>query len=110
MVTAVNSRLRTIPSNNGVSQYLASLRDNKVPRNEIFTNTAPVQDFLDEDFTRDIIPRQCHSHNDYLRDVPWYDALNAGCSSIEADIWIDINDNINLLVGRTMKALGSART
>lgn len=30
----------------------------------------------------------CHSHNDYTRDVPLYDALSAGCMSVEADVWL----------------------
>ncbi|KAF1828784.1 hypothetical protein BDW02DRAFT_593039 [Decorospora gaudefroyi] len=32
-----------------------------------------------EDFSRDIVPKNCHSHNDYWRSVPLYAALAAGC-------------------------------
>lgn len=39
-------------------------------------------------FTSDVIPLPCHSHNDYTRDVPLYDALSAGCTSVEADVWL----------------------
>ncbi|KAH8695542.1 PLC-like phosphodiesterase [Talaromyces proteolyticus] len=28
------------------------------------------------------------NHNDYTRDVPLYDALSAGCTSVEADVWL----------------------
>ncbi|PYH43487.1 uncharacterized protein BP01DRAFT_358478 [Aspergillus saccharolyticus JOP 1030-1] len=48
--------------------------------------------------THGVIPVQCHSHNDYWRDVPLYSALQAGCIGVEADIWLSNND---LLVGHT---------
>ncbi|KAL8947372.1 MAG: hypothetical protein Q9222_006338 [Ikaeria aurantiellina] len=41
------------------------------------------------DFSRDITPIPCHSHNDYWRRVPLYDALAAGCTGVEADVWLD---------------------
>jgi hypothetical protein len=44
-------------------------------------------DWMD-DFSRDIVPKSCHSHNDYWRTVPLYSAFAAGCTSIEADIWL----------------------
>ncbi|PBP17957.1 hypothetical protein BUE80_DR011341 [Diplocarpon rosae] len=40
------------------------------------------------DFTRDIVPIACHSHNDYWRRVPLFSALRAGCISVEADVWL----------------------
>ncbi|KAH8732473.1 PLC-like phosphodiesterase [Phaeosphaeriaceae sp. PMI808] len=52
-----------------------------------------------DDFSRDIVPKKCHSHNDYWRRVPMYQALAAGCTSIEADIWL--TDDQELLVGHT---------
>lgn len=36
----------------------------------------------------DITPVPCHSHNDYTRDTALYSALSAGCTSVEADIWV----------------------
>lgn len=39
-------------------------------------------------FTTDITPVACHSHNDYTHSKPLYDALSAGCISIEADVWL----------------------
>ncbi|KAK1464582.1 hypothetical protein CCUS01_07828 [Colletotrichum cuscutae] len=33
-------------------------------------------------------PIPCHSHNDYWRKRPIYDALQAGCIGIEADVWL----------------------
>jgi hypothetical protein len=38
-------------------------------------------------FTLDIKPIACHSHNDYWRQNPLYDAIAAGCTGVEADIW-----------------------
>jgi hypothetical protein len=35
----------------------------------------------------DIAPVNCHSHNDYTRDVSLFSALSAGCLSIEVDIY-----------------------
>jgi hypothetical protein len=40
------------------------------------------------DITRDVIPIPCHSHNDYWRRVPLYDALRWGCTGVEADVWL----------------------
>lgn len=59
------------------------------------------------DFSRDIIPISCHSHNDYWRHVPLYDALAAGCTSIEADVWLSGSD---LFVGHSKKSLTKERT
>ena len=62
---------------------------------------------LPPDFSRDIIPIPCHSHNDYWRDVPLYDALAAGCNSVEADAWLSGDD---LFVGHSKKSLTKERT
>ncbi|KAL8643223.1 MAG: hypothetical protein Q9226_008418 [Calogaya cf. arnoldii] len=59
------------------------------------------------DFSRGIIPIPCHSHNDYERRVPLYDALQAGCISVEADVWLRDDD---LFVGHTENALTPERT
>ena len=64
---------------------------------------------LPADFSRDIVPIPCHSHNDYWRRVPLYDALAAGCISVEADVWLSGNDN-DLLVGHSEKSLTKERT
>ncbi|KAL9592164.1 MAG: hypothetical protein Q9179_006988, partial [Wetmoreana sp. 5 TL-2023] len=62
------------------------------------------------DLTRDITTIPCHSHNDYWRRVPLYDALAAGCTGVEADVWIDESKPDDLFVGHTRKSLTSART
>lgn len=65
-----------------------------------------------KDFSRDILPKPCHSHNDYSRKVPLYDALAAGCTGVEADIWLgkDANGTSDLLVGHTRRSLDPERT
>lgn len=62
---------------------------------------------LPADFSQDITPIPCHSHNDYWRHVPLYDALAAGCTSVEADVWLSDND---LFVGHSQKSLTQNRT
>jgi hypothetical protein len=56
----------------------------------------------------------CHSHNDYWRKVPLFNALAAGCISVEADIWKSRGpDNApadDLFVGHDVKALRGDRT
>ena len=62
---------------------------------------------LPPNFSQDILPISCHSHNDYWRQVPLYDALAAGCTSVEADVWLSDNE---LFVGHSQKSLTKERT
>ncbi|QSS64043.1 PI-PLCc_GDPD_SF superfamily domain-containing protein [Histoplasma capsulatum] len=57
--------------------------------------------------TRGVKPIPCHSHNDYWRPVPLFSALEAGCISVEADIWLLDED---LFVGHTTSSLAPNRT
>lgn len=59
------------------------------------------------DFTRGIIPKAFHSHNDYWRDVPFYSGLSHGAISTEADVWL-INKTI--YVGHHPSSLTTSRT
>ena len=59
------------------------------------------------DFTRDITPIPCHSHNDYWRRVPLYSAIEAGCIGVEADIWLFQDE---LFVGHSVASLTPNRT
>ncbi|KAJ2994545.1 hypothetical protein NUW58_g1529 [Xylaria curta] len=61
------------------------------------------------DFLRDVIPVPCHSHNDYWRKVPLLSALHAGCTGVEADVWLFDNDS-ELYVGHDKAALTPHRT
>ncbi|KAL8708457.1 MAG: hypothetical protein Q9225_007599, partial [Loekoesia sp. 1 TL-2023] len=59
------------------------------------------------DASRDIKPVACHSHNDYWRRVPLYSAIQAGCISVEADVWLFDQE---LYVGHTEPSLTAERT
>lgn len=59
------------------------------------------------DFTRDIVPIACHSHNDYWRRVPLFSALRHGCTGVEADVWLFDDD---LYVGHNTASLTRNRT
>ena len=59
------------------------------------------------DFTRDIVPIPCHSHNDYWRRVPLYEAIHYGCTSVEADVWFLDGE---LYVGHSTSSLTRNRT
>ena len=59
------------------------------------------------DATRDVLPVACHSHNDYWRRVPLFDAIHWGCTSVEADVWLFDDD---LFVGHSTSALSRERT
>lgn len=61
------------------------------------------------DLTRGILPIPCHSHNDYWRRVPLFDAIYAGCTSVEADVWLFDRDD-ELYVGHNTASLTPDRT
>jgi hypothetical protein len=64
-----------------------------------------------EEFLQGIIPKPCHSHNDYWRRVPLYDALAVGCTGVEADIWLpDDPSSTKLRVGHKKSSLTADRT
>lgn len=63
------------------------------------------------DLTKDITPLSCHSHNDYWRSVPLFEALAAGCTGVEADIWLDDKAGSgDLLVGHSSRSLKNDRS
>ena len=57
--------------------------------------------------TRGILPIPCHSHNDYWRPVPLFDAVRWGCTGVEADVWMYENE---LYVGSNTASLDRDRT
>ncbi|KAK4191634.1 hypothetical protein QBC35DRAFT_293611 [Podospora australis] len=59
------------------------------------------------DFLQDVLPIPAHSHNDYWRKVPLFSALWAGCTGVEADVWLRNGD---LLVGHDLASLQVNRT
>lgn len=65
------------------------------------TTSGSITEWLDE-FA--VMPVMCHSHNDYWRPRPLVSALMAGCTGIEADVWLSENGK-DLLVGHDRAAL-----
>ncbi|KAL9013915.1 MAG: hypothetical protein Q9173_001416 [Seirophora scorigena] len=59
------------------------------------------------DFSGGILPIPCHSHNDYWQHVPLYSAIEAGCISVEADVWLF---DEQLYVGHSLASLTLNRT
>ncbi|GAM90642.1 hypothetical protein ANO11243_086870 [Dothideomycetidae sp. 11243] len=59
------------------------------------------------DATRDVIPIPCHSHNDYWRRIPLFEALHYGCTGVEADVWLKHDE---LYVGHNTASLTQNRT
>ncbi|GAA6058893.1 hypothetical protein JCM10212_002837 [Sporobolomyces blumeae] len=59
--------------------------------------------------TRDIVPKNIHSHNDYWRQVPLFDAISYGCKSFEADIHL-VEDGSEILVGHKSVSLTHGRS
>lgn len=60
-----------------------------------FGNNATTPYFLNltiESLTRDVYVKPLHSHNDYWRKHPLFDALSVGAVSIESDVWHFDND------------------
>lgn len=53
-------------------------------------------------FIRQVNPVAVHSHNDYTRRIPLWEALGSGCISVEADVTFYKSD---LLVGHTRRSL-----
>lgn len=49
-----------------------------------------------QSFIHDVRPVYVHSHNDYTRRIPLFEALGSGCISVEADVHLR---NSDLLVG-----------
>ncbi|PSK44208.1 Altered inheritance of mitochondria protein 6 [Elsinoe australis] len=60
------------------------------------------------DVTRDVVPIPCHSHNDYWRRIPFYEAIHYGCTGVEADVWLKGEDE--LYVGHSIISLSRNRT
>jgi hypothetical protein len=52
-------------------------------------------------------PIMCHSQDDYFRAEPLYQAIQTGCTSVEADVWVVSNE---LYVGHTAAAIRQNRT
>lgn len=60
-----------------------------------------------QNFIHNARPVPIHSHNDYWRRIPLFEALGSGCVSFEADVSLH---NSDLLVGHTTQSLHSGST
>jgi len=67
------------------------------------TRSSPaIWDEIRQDFIHNAHPIPVHSHNDYLRRIPLFEALGSGCVSVEADVHSAKGD---LLVGHSARGL-----
>ncbi|KAG6035553.1 hypothetical protein E4U41_006013 [Claviceps citrina] len=73
------------------------------------TTDAPTPEIFVQEYSRSVMPVPVHSHNDYERPRPLYSALAAGCTGVEADVWLS-RDRANLLVGHHASRLSGKRT
>ncbi len=72
--------------------------------------TSGISSATDPESTTDVPVRQIHSHNDYLRKHPFYDAVERGFQSIEVDVWILDNNDPTIYVGHNTHSLNKKRT
>jgi hypothetical protein len=93
---------------NVLSSFVPLLRDdvafNFLPQWNFDLGSAPSPPL---DLTKDVTPVHCHSHNDYWRRIPLYEALAYGCTGVEADVWLFDEE---LFVGHNTNALTKNRT
>ncbi|RMZ71189.1 altered inheritance of mitochondria 6 [Pyrenophora seminiperda CCB06] len=90
---------------NVILGYVPTFLDGAADPNAFDWNQQDESSILD--ITRDVTPVPCHSHNDYWRRVPLYDALRWGCTGVEADVWLFNNE---LYVGHNTGALTQNNT
>ncbi|KAM0552472.1 hypothetical protein ACHAPJ_008033 [Fusarium lateritium] len=74
---------------------------------EINHKSPKIWDDKRQAFLRKALPVPIHSHNDYERRIPLFEALGSGCISVEADV--HLHDS-NLLVGHSSKGLSDDKT
>lgn len=100
VLLALTRRLRPLPvSQNGLTKIISQWAE---PGS---VNPAPPS-WL-PNFSQDIHPKNIHSHNDYWRRVPLFEALSLGVKGVEADCHL-VNGEI--YVGHTSQSLRPNRT
>ncbi|KAF2093427.1 hypothetical protein NA57DRAFT_61544 [Rhizodiscina lignyota] len=70
-------------------------------------NSPSIWDSERQSFIHNAVPVPVHSHNDYWRRIPLFEALGSGCISVEADVHLS---NSDLLVGHASSSLNGAST
>lgn len=76
-------------------------------------NFIPLDQYQKGDYTgltSNVKPIHCHSHNDYWRRVPLFEALRWGCTGVEADVWYFPERSSDLFVGHGTRDLNSDHT
>jgi hypothetical protein len=74
---------------------------------DLDSNSSLIWDNDRQSFIHNAMPVPVHSHNDYWRHIPLFEALGSGCISVEADVHLRDSD---LLVGHTSTSLNDAST
>ncbi|KAK2629491.1 hypothetical protein QTJ16_000311 [Diplocarpon rosae] len=92
-----------LPSN-GVDKIVADWVEPESGKNN--NNNSNTPSWL-PNFSRGILPKPIHSHNDYWRRVPLFEALSLGITGVEADCHLIDGE---LYVGHTNKSLRASRT
>ena len=76
-------------------------RDSFVPQGQ---PDSPWRSDIDQ-LTSDVHPFMCHSHNDYWRREPLYQAIHAGCTGVEADVWLLNEQRVRLRLDQAQQEL-----
>ncbi|KAI1424173.1 hypothetical protein F5Y12DRAFT_464579 [Xylaria sp. FL1777] len=97
-----------VPAGKLFSEPSALTFGSKAVQSHASTSPVNVSAWLGEP-SQTVMPRGCHSHNDYLRKHPLFTALTAGCIGVEADVWLS-KDKKDLLVGHHRSALRPNKT
>ncbi|KAJ9610281.1 Altered inheritance of mitochondria protein 6 [Cladophialophora chaetospira] len=72
-----------------------------------FKDTSRLKEEGLERLTAGVQPVMCHSHDDFFRHEPLYQAIRAGCTSVEADVWHAYDE---LYVAHTAAGIRQNRT
>lgn len=108
--TSVSGIIHLVLVTAGGSRFYWNLDDAQLyPAWPISGNSGAAMAQYPANVTRDVLPIPVHSHNDYRRRMPLFDALYWGCTSVEADVWLrDGGDE--LYVGHDTGSLTNERT
>ncbi|THW81303.1 hypothetical protein D6D17_09698, partial [Aureobasidium pullulans] len=92
--------------NHVISTTSRNTEDNFIFSLSTWTNihwfSPEIWDPVRQEEIRKVMPVAVHSHNDYTRRIPLWEAIGSGCVSVEADVHFDRSD---LLVGHSARGL-----
>lgn len=76
-------------------QFIKYLQVKEPKSNEKYNDACYPETSIVAKLTRDVnILKNVHSHNDYSRSLPLFEALASGVTSIEADVWTQNNSTV----------------